>query len=115
MWWLFVFMGLLMLYSKLDDIIDAFKSSDPAYQKEKEKLQREHLDQRFEITQRLEELIGAECQLESQQFYLMSLPGKLQVKVVAVDSDWVEFTTDKKKTGSLIMKIEDISTVSRIL
>jgi len=35
MWWFFVVMGLLMLYPKLDDIIDAFKSSDPGYQKKK--------------------------------------------------------------------------------
>lgn len=115
MWWLFVVMVFLMLYSKLDDIIDAFKTNDPVYQKEKERIQREQLDQRFEIAQHLEALIGVECQLESQQFYLMSLPGKLDAKILAIDQEWVEFTVEKKTTGTLFMKIEDITTVSRIL
>lgn len=115
MWWFFVVMGLLMLYPKLDDIIDAFKSSDPGYQKKKQLEEREQLAQQLDLARRLEGLQGQVCQLESSQFYLMSLPTKVQATIQLVDQGWVEFTVDKKKSDTYIVKVEAISMVARML
>lgn len=115
MWWLFIVMVLLMLYSKLDDLIEVFKSHDPGYQKERQNQQREQLVQQLEIARSLEDLLGQECQLESGRFYLMSLPAKVQATILTVDQGWVEFTLLQKKPATIILKIEDISMVSRIL
>lgn len=115
MWWLFIVMIGLMLYSKLDDIIEVFKSNDPTYQKKKQAQEREQFTQQLEVAKRLEELLGQECQLESSQFYLLALPGKVQATIHTVSQGWVECTVKQKKPITLILKIEDITMVSRIL
>lgn len=115
MWWLFIVMIGLMLYSKLDDIIEVFKSNDPTYQKKKQAQEREQLTQQLEVARRLEELLGQECQLESSQFYLLSLPGKVQATIHEVSHGWVECTIEQKKPFTLILKIEDISMVSQVI
>lgn len=115
MWWLFIIMILLILFSKIDDINELFKRNNPNYRKEKEQERHEQLNKQLEIMQRLKQLIGEECQLESNQLYLMSLPNKVQARILAVDEGWVEFTVNKKKKITLVLKIEDIIAVSRIL
>lgn len=115
MWWLFIILIVIMIYSKLDDVIEVFKNNDPNYIKEKEKQQRVLDNERQEIVQQLKTFIGLECQIESEYFYFMSKPAKLQVEIKAVDDDWVEFITKQKKAASMIIKIEDVTSVSKIL
>lgn len=115
MWWLFIMLIAVMVFAKLDEIIEAFKSNNPHYQKEKEKQQRIIDNERQEIVQQLKTFIGSECQIESKYFYIMSKPAKLQVAITAVDDDWVEFITKQKKSVAMIIKIEDVISVSKIL
>lgn len=115
MWWLFIILITVMVFSKLDDMIEVFKSNNPHYQKEKEKQQRALMDERREIVQQLKSFIGLDCQIESEYFYIMSKSPKLQVKITAVDDEWVAFITKQKKAVSMTIKTEDITSVSKIL
>jgi len=45
----------------------------------------------------------------------MSLPTKVQATIQLVDQGWVEFTVDKKKSDTYIVKVEAISMVARML
>lgn len=113
--WLFIIVIAIMVFTRLDDLIELFKSKDPNYQEIKEKEALEQLQQIEERRERLNSLIGLDCQIESLEFYLMSLPGTMAVTIQAVDQEWVKMTIKQKKPFDLIMKVADITAVSRIL
>lgn len=113
--WLFIIVFAIMIFTRLDDLIELFKSKDPNYQETKEKEQIELLNQRAELVERLHSLIGLDCQIESQLFYLMSLSSKVEVTIQAVDQDWVELSVKQRKPFDLVVKIEDVTSVSRIV
>lgn len=116
MWWMIVLLIAIMLFSKLDDIIDLYKSKNPHYQKEKEQQQLERDHERSEIIQQLKASIDLDCQIESDNLIYMSKPNKIDAKVVSVDDDWVEVITAKRtKKIKLFLKIENITSVSKIL
>lgn len=117
MWWIVVIIIAVMLFSRLDDIIELYKSKSPHYQKEREKQQLEHDQERSEIIQQLKASINSECQIESNSLiYMSNSYNKLNAIVVNVDNDWVELLTNKKrKKIKLFLKIDHISSVSKIL
>ncbi|MRI84459.1 hypothetical protein GIY09_00905 [Aerococcaceae bacterium WS4759] len=113
--WLFIIVFAIMIFTRLDDLIELFKSKDPNYQETKEKEQIELLNHRAELVERLHSLIGLDCQIESQTFYLMSLPSKLEVTIQAVDQEWVKLIVNQRKPFELVVKIEEVTSVSRIV
>ena len=113
--WLFIIVFAIMIFTRLDDLIELFKNKDPNYQETKEKEQIELLNHRAELVERLHSLIGLDCQIESQTFYLMSLPSKLEVTIQAVDQEWVKLIVNQRKPLDLVVKIEDVTSVSRIV
>lgn len=116
MWWV-IFIIAIMLMSRLDDIIDLFKSKNPNYQKEKEKEQLQDEQERLEIVQQLRRSIGYDCQILSYDLVMMGFNGiKIKAKVVDLDDEWVEIETIKKrKEVKLLLKIKNISNVSKIV
>ena len=113
--WLFIIVFAIMIFTRLDDLIEFFKSKDPNYQETKEKEQFELLNHRAELVERLHSLISLDCQIESQTFYLMSLPSKLEVTIQSVDQDWVKLSVKQRKPFDVVVKIEDVTSVSRIV
>ena len=93
--WLFIIVCAIMIFTRLDDLIELFKSKDPNYQKTKEKEQIELLNHRAELVERLH--------------------SKLEVTIQAVDQDWVKLTVKQRKPFELVVKVEDVTSVSRIM
>ncbi|WP_440896766.1 hypothetical protein ACS127_01755 [Amphibacillus sp. Q70] len=118
MWWIIVIFVAIMLFSKLDDIIELYKGKSPDYQKEKEQQQLERDHERSEIIQLLKDSIDLDCQIESDDLIYMSIGSKVVGKVINVDDEWVELLTTKrarKQKMKLFLKIEHISSVSKVL
>lgn len=105
-----------MLFAKLDDVIELFKSKNPHYQHEKEKEQIEHQEERIAIRKQLNEARGLSCRIMSNQLIYISADTDINAKVIAVDDDWVELeTTKKKKKIRLYLKVADITSVAKLL
>lgn len=113
MWWIVSFIAII-IFSKLDDVIELFKSKNPHYQKEKEQQRLEKAQDRAEIVQQLKASIDLECEVESVDlYYVTNSSNKVDAKIINVDDDWVELLVGKKKR--LLLRNENISSVSKIL
>ncbi|MGC6768305.1 hypothetical protein ACYSNR_18100 [Enterococcus sp. LJL128] len=117
MWWIVLLIIASMLFSRLDDLIELFKSKNPNYQEEKQKEKLSYEQERIEIRQQLEELIGAACQITNPNLiYTASDSTRLEGVLLDLDDEWVVIqTTEKKKTRQLFLKLEEITHVSKIL
>lgn len=117
MWWIFLFVIGVLIFSKLDEFIDLYKKKDPNYQKEQKIKQEEDLEEQLEMTQLLQELIDCDCLITSPNLIYMSYPTMtIPVKILYVDHDWVTFSTIKKKEKvQLILPIKNITSLSKVI
>lgn len=116
MWWILSFIAIILI-SKLDDILDFFKSKSPDYEKEKEQQRQEKAQERAEIIQQLKASIDLDCQIESDDlYYVTNSSNKVNATIISVDDNWVELIIRKKrKKRKLLLRNKNISSVSRIL
>lgn len=115
MFW--VVLIVLIVFSSLDNLIDAYRRKDPKYQEELLLKEKERSKDQEELIQLLHEYEGVECVLSFSNVYLISqYADKLSGKLVSVEDDWIEIEIGKeKKRKRIILKIEDISSVSKIV
>lgn len=116
MWWLVGIYVAIILFSRLDDLIELFKSKDPNYQKIKQQEQTDSDLERQEILQQLKDFQGCDCQIRGTYLHLMNESNQLNGTIVNIEQDWVEITSTKgKKTKHYIININDIDSISRVL
>ncbi|HEY4538102.1 MAG TPA: hypothetical protein VIG45_06575 [Erysipelothrix sp.] len=115
MFW--VFMIVLLLYSSIESLVEAYKSKDPNYQKDQILKAEAKTKERLELRKLLEEQLGNPCVLSFNNFALISkYSDKCSGKITHVEDHWVALETGKDaKRKQIIFKIEDISSVSKII
>lgn len=115
MFW--VFMIAMMLFLRIDDVIDLYKSKNPSYQKEQELKAKEKSKEKIELLNLLHEHHNMDCVISFNNMMLLSkYSDKLMGKIMTVEDNWLEIETGKAhKRKRIILKIDDISTVSKII
>lgn len=117
MGWFLLFLVVIALISKLDDIIELFKSRSPNYQEEQDKRQKNLKSERALLIAQLYDLEGGECQVTSTDLLYMFV-GSTEItgSLCAVDNDWIELEVmRKRKKMRVFLRVDNIQSVSRIL
>jgi len=106
-----------MFFSPLGELIEVYKSKNPHYQKQELKRQAEHEQKKLAIRQRLKELVGVECLIKTNNLVLISAKiSEIKGKIIDIDDQWLEvLVLRKKKKIKMILRTEEISSVSKIL
>lgn len=118
MWWLLAVIVVFMIFNRIDAFIELARSKNPGYQEKEIQRQMAHQQERNELVQQLEGLINSECLIKSNEFAYYGLfpTDTAQAKIIAVDDEWVEISTiRKRKQVHMFYKIENIISVSRVL
>lgn len=117
MWWILAFIVVMMIFSRLDSIIELAKSNNPNYQKQVELDILKKEKEQSEIVKQLHELKNVDCFIESDNLIYTSIQNNtIKGKVIDIDNEWVELESIiKKKNKKFYLKTSEISSVSKIV
>lgn len=117
--WFVIGLVVFLFFLKSDKILEALKSKDPIFQKEKAEKQKLEIEERDELLSNLKENIGNICTIKSKELIYIAQKNEMTGKILDVDEDWIEleYTSKglrKKETvNHLVFKTSNIESFSR--
>jgi hypothetical protein len=111
--WFVIALVVILLFVKLDDILDALKSKSPDNLKQ-EKIEAQEQQALLEA---LKDQQGKVCTLRSKDFIYIHSNVLLKAKILEVDQDWIslEYQKKYKKSGTyqqMVFKTSSIESFS---
>ena len=102
MWWV-ISIAVILLYYKMESVLEILKNKDPEYQKIKHKEKQIEMEEKYELIDQLKANIGNVVSINSDDLIYTNLNNsawdmsKLTGKVLEIDEDWINLEVKSKK------------------
>lgn len=95
--WFVIGLIVVLLFTKLDAILEALKAKDPAYQEKILNRQKLEVEERQAMLRALKDMEGRVCTIKSSDLIYTHQNSVLKARILEVDETWVRLEYASKK------------------